>query len=181
MSDGDLRKRRFTSHDVKLDAVRRFTCGTEDWETEVSDWIKGPALDDMTRGCQVWLYFIRRSERNHLVGFGSLGEPPWKYPPSTDLHPNIIPNVAVALRFQGKPAGPWEERYAYLIMSDLISEAVAHAERSPLLMLYVHPQNHRAIRFYEKIGFEPFHKVYRDKVKGVDYRSMILDLAAMRP
>src|SRR5260221_1743841 len=181
MSDDGLRKSRFTPQDVRLRAVRHFTCGTEEWELEVSDWIKGPVLHDMGRGCEVWLYFKRQGERNHLVGFGSLGEPPWKYPPSTPLHPNIIPNVAVALRFRGKPAGPWNQRYAYQIMSDLISEAAAHADRSPLLMLYVHPQNLRAIRFYEKIGFEPFHKVYLDKAKNVSYRSMILDLAAVRP
>src|SRR5579862_8956088 len=99
-----LRKRRFTAKDVRLTAVKNFYCGDEKWEQELADWIKGPVIQDMTHyGCEVWLYYTRRSGRPELVGYGSLGEPPWIYPKPSKKHPNIIPNLAIHTRFQGQP------------------------------------------------------------------------------
>ena len=53
---------------------------------------------------------------------------------------------------------------------------MGHAERQPLLGLFVDPRNVRAIRVYEKAGFTRFSKTYRDQVSGVTYISMPLNL-----
>jgi ribosomal protein S18 acetylase RimI-like enzyme len=89
---------------------------------------------------------------------------------------NIIPAVGVDKRFHGQPPGPPEQRYASLILRDLIYEATLHQERDPLLGLYVHPQNTRAIRFYQRLGFLPFFRAYTDPQTSVVYQSMVLVL-----
>lgn len=171
-----LRKRRFTPKDLQLRAIQNCDCGTEDWEREVAEWIKGPVLQDIERGCEVWLYFIKRNKRNEMVGFGSLAEPNWVYPKPGEKRPNLIPMLGISKRFQGQPEGPPEERYAVQILSDLILSATQHTERSPLLVLYVHPGNTKAIHFYEKFGFAAFSKTYHDHEVNVVYKSMILTL-----
>ena len=90
-----LQKIRFTS--ALLPKVQQFDCGDEPWEREVSDWIKGGpggVLDDLQRGCEVWLYANNSGE---LVGFGSLAASRWNWPSPTDprvpisLIPNLVP------------------------------------------------------------------------------------------
>jgi hypothetical protein len=53
-----------------LPVVHGFYCGDEEWEREVSDWIKGPALQELGPDCQVWLY---STADDGLVGYASLG------------------------------------------------------------------------------------------------------------
>jgi ribosomal protein S18 acetylase RimI-like enzyme len=63
-------------------------------------------------------------------------------------------------RFHGQPPDP-QQRYSNQILSHLRFEAIqlfkSHQESGrsilPLLSLYVHRENHRAIRLYEKFGF----------------------------
>lgn len=84
--------------------------------------------------------------------------------------------VGIQQAFWGKPDGPPNERYSAQILDHLIFQAMRHTERHPLLGLFVHPLNARAIRVYEKAGFEHFSKTYRDPETGVVYESMLLNL-----
>lgn len=62
----------FMAEYVDSPAVRSFSCGSEPWEREVAAWIKGEpggVLDDVQRGCEVWLYI---TDEDGLVGYGSL-------------------------------------------------------------------------------------------------------------
>jgi len=169
-----LEKSIFTPSQIHLPAVQAFDCGTDPWELEVSDWIKGQGvLDDMQRssGCEVWRY---GNEELGFVGFGSLSEPSWSYPGKGDPRPNLIPMVGIQSRFRGMPPGPKQERYAWQIMDDLQSEAKRHLERAPVLVLYVHPDNQRAIHFYEEYGFEWYTRTYTDNATHVVYKTMAL-------
>lgn len=137
-----LSKRNFLPADINLPAVQAFDCGTEPWELEVSDWIKGKpngVLDDLKRtgGCEVWLY---GTPQDGLIGFASLSEPSWGYPAKHDPKPNLIPMLGIQKRYWGEPAGPKEDRYARQIMDDVIAEARTHIERAPVLVLYVHSE-----------------------------------------
>src|SRR5262245_13120357 len=111
---------------AKLADVQDFDCGGKPFETEVSDWIKGPegvedtALGNLKQGnCRVWLY---RLPNGQIVGFSSLGKSNWRFPDTGKREDiSIIPHLGVKLVFQGQPKGvPREERYAYQIMSHLI-------------------------------------------------------------
>src|SRR4051794_31047260 len=96
--------------DELLPLLADFECGDAVWERVVSDWIKDKPVDDNLReslalGTKVWLY---ANDDNEVIGFGSLGESNWRYPGEKDPRQAvaIIPNLAVAKRFQGLPAPP---------------------------------------------------------------------------
>jgi hypothetical protein len=96
----------------------------------------------------------------------------------------LIPALGLQTHFQGKPEGvPDAEKYAVQIVNHLIYEARWKlTERQPYLALYVHPDNHRAVRFYrEKIGFKDFAKTWLNPDNGAVYRSMILKLTPHTP
>jgi ribosomal protein S18 acetylase RimI-like enzyme len=138
-----------------------FSCGEEAWARHVAEWIRGSdVLDSMRRGTKVWLFETARGE---IVGFGSLGSTRWRWPPP-DGSPTavlLIPMLGLSARFQGQPPDP-EWRFARQIMSHMVSEAKAMSRQAaeesgtPIgwLVLLVHRDNERAIRFYEKCGFE---------------------------
>lgn len=164
-----------------LPIVQEFFCGDLFWEREVSDWIKDAqngALDEIRKDtCEVWLY---ADPDGQLVGFGSLGATKWRWPTPQDSRVplNVIPALGVNQRFWGKPEGPRQDRYSAQILRDLIETARTHTERRPLLGLYVHPQNLRAIRAYENAGFAPFSKTYRAYPNQPEYVSKILSLTS---
>jgi GNAT superfamily N-acetyltransferase len=62
--------------------------------------------------------------------------------------------LAVDARFHGQPAND-PPRYSHQIIGHLIAEArdVAVDTGSPLLLLYVHEQNGRAMRLYKEFDF----------------------------
>jgi ribosomal protein S18 acetylase RimI-like enzyme len=138
-----------------------FSCGGDTWARHVAEWIQGSdVLDSMNRGTKVWLFETAESE---IVGFGSLGPARWRWPPP-DGSPTVvllIPMLGLDTRFQGQPPDP-EWRFARQIMSHLVSEAKAMSRQAadeagaPIvwLVLLVRRDNRRAIRFYEKCGFE---------------------------
>ena len=64
-----------------------------------------------------------------------------------------------------------------MILAHLILEAARLPLSAPVLGLFVHPENPRAIKFYERAGFQAFTRTYTDPVSGVVYRSMIRQLA----
>ncbi len=71
-----LRHVAFTPDMLSRASVQAFGCGPEEWETEITDWLKAPpgaggAADDVTVAENpVWLY---ATDGGDLVGVGSLG------------------------------------------------------------------------------------------------------------
>src|SRR5262245_42150133 len=176
----DLTKIPFTEE--LLPKVQGFDCGDEPWEREVSDWIKTPrgqggALDELQQGNHVWLYV---NEADEVVGFGSLGAAMQRWPRSKDppLLVSSIPMLGVARQFWGQPPGPSEDRYSTRILADLIAEARQYQDERPILILFVHIENVRAVRYYERAGFTELHKPYTDKATGRVYKRMVLALPA---
>jgi ribosomal protein S18 acetylase RimI-like enzyme len=138
-----------------------FSCGQEPWSRHVSEWILGSdVLDSMKKGTRVWLF---ETEAKEVVGFGSLGTSRWNWPPPDGSKATIvlIPMLGIAERFHGQPPD-LEWRYSRQIMGHLIAEAqklalagAAKAAGEPQwLVLMVHRDNARAIRFYEQCGYE---------------------------
>jgi GNAT superfamily N-acetyltransferase len=136
-------------------------CGNEPWSRAATEWLLGSEVWDSIQkhGTRVWLY---RNDSDAIVGFGSLGMTRRKWPPLSDDYLNllIIPMLGVDHRFHGQPPDP-RFRYANQIVGHLRFEAIqlidshGKAGRStlPLLSLYVHRENRRAIRLYERFGF----------------------------
>ena len=62
-------------------------------------------------------------------------------------------------------------------MQHLIGEALAWPGSLPALGLFVHPDNHAAIKLYARFGFRPFHHSYTDPESVATYRSMVRPLA----
>src|SRR5262249_48350007 len=145
----------------KLADVQGFNCGSDPWETELSDWIKGDAnVDDTALGVlrlgtsRVWLY--RLPSTGEVVGFSSLGTSQWSYPKPKDdkITVSILPNVAVQSQYHGKPDNVTADmKYSAQIMGHLLYEARILGNR--ILGLFVDAQNAKARAFYErKIGFK---------------------------
>lgn len=138
--------------------VQSFTCGSAPWEVEVGKWVAADesekfdsALYCVEHGkCSVWLHLLARDPLE-LVGFTSLGQSSWKLSQGK-LPVQLVPNFAVATRYQGQPAeAKPAERYAHVMFRDVVAEAATRwkAGAPKLLALFVHPNNLRAIRFYQ--------------------------------
>lgn len=147
-----------------------FSCGDELWSRHVTEWIRGSdVVDSMKRGTRVWLFETTQGE---VVGFGSVGTSEWRWPPPKGSKATIvlIPMLGIDFRFRGDPSDP-DWRYSGQLMSHLIAAAqqIAHewtgdADKQPQwLALMVHRDNSRAIRFYERCGFELIPDVIRRK------------------
>lgn len=158
-----------------LGKITGFSCGSEAYERELRDWLFNEAEVAVTHGTKVWLYFNRAGE---FVGYSSLSMNQWKYPDpkSSKISVAVIPNVAIDERFFGKPPGPPEERYSAQIMEHLVDEATALPGQPVVIGLFVHQENKRAIRFYEKYGFTIFWRTYQDPATKTVYHSMIRPL-----
>ncbi|HEY8506143.1 MAG TPA: GNAT family N-acetyltransferase [Gemmataceae bacterium] len=89
----------------------------------------------------------------------------------------IIPAVAIRKEFWGRPAGPAEERYSSQIMGHPLDEARGWPGKLPAVGLFVHPDNHAAIRLYERFGFRRFSHSYTDRSSGVTYHGFVRPLA----
>lgn len=108
-----------------------------------------------------------------FVGFSSLGVTRRKWPPPDGGFANllIIPMLGIDQRFHGQPPER-ESRYSYQILRHLLYEAGAllksHLDAGrntlTLLALYVHQDNHRAIRLYTKFGFSAEPAAARDNL-----------------
>src|SRR5438046_1556169 len=93
----------FTPDMTSRPEVQAFECGSEVWQREVSNWIKGQCLEEMgDDGCRIWLYV---SEADGFVGFGSLGTTLWSWPKNSSPRVNIalIPMLGIDRHFWGKP------------------------------------------------------------------------------
>ena len=136
-----------------------FSCGDEAWSRHVAEWIRGSdVVNSMQRGTKFWLF---ENADGEIVGFGSVGRTRWRWPlPDGSYTPILlIPMLGLDSRFQGQPTDP-EWRFSVQIMSHLIHAAravargatVGHAQR--LVGLNGSFRELRAIKFYEKCGFE---------------------------
>lgn len=181
-----LSKEFFTKE--SLDEVQTFACGTEFYETEVSDWLKRPlgedsaltAIQNLERPAQVWLY---RLEDETLVGFGALAKSRWRWTGKKDpfIPITMVIWCGVGEEFQGRPEGPRKERYAFRILDDLLGEASDDQNAYPVFGLCVHTDNHKAIKFYKNFGFDVDLDSFKDKENGREYRRMayVLDKEAL--
>lgn len=145
-----------------------FSCGDEPWSKHVTEWILGSdVLDSMKRGTRVWLFETAAGE---VVGFGSIGTSVWRWPPPGGERATIvlIPMLGIDVRFRGEPADP-DWRYSRQLMGHLLAEGqeIARgwsgdtARKPQWLVLMVHRDNARAIRFYKQCGFELIPDVVR--------------------
>jgi hypothetical protein len=139
MSSPVLEKLPFTAD--LLPKVADFTCGAEEWEAEVSDWLKAPpgaggAADEVANDGRVWLYY---DEAGEIVGVGSLAETIQRHPVTgvENTPATVIPYVGLDVRFQGKG-------YAKPVLADLLAEAMADRDQRPILVLQVHIGNMKA-------------------------------------
>ncbi|HEX3149200.1 MAG TPA: GNAT family N-acetyltransferase [Gemmataceae bacterium] len=179
-----LAKHPFTAADWA--DVQNFDCGDEPFEQEVADWLMGPAeegvesalnsIADERRESRVWLYKLG----DQLVGFGALAKTEWRWPGKNKdpkLPLSIIIWVGIQKEFRGQPPGPREGRYAAQILDDLVAEAEADAWTHPVLGLFVHKDNKRAIKFYKDAGFSDELVQRVDKTTGeVEYYKMFIVL-----
>ena len=167
-----------------LKAVTDFDCGDEEWESPLAAWIEAApsvengALHEMRKRkgkLSVWLHVNGAGE---LVGYSALGASNWEWPTADDprVPISVIPNVAIQKRFWGCPKGD-PPRYSTQILDHLVFEARKHEDRHPLLGLFVHPMNGRAIKAYKVAHFEEYFRTYWDDEEGVEYIIMLLKLA----
>ncbi|MBX3419566.1 MAG: N-acetyltransferase [Pirellulaceae bacterium] len=139
-----------------------FSCGDETWSRAATEWLIGSEVwrSIEERKTKVWLY---RTADGQLIGFGSLGVTRRRWPPPEGGYANllIIPMIGIDVRYHGQPSDKnW--RYSHQVISHLRYESILawneHVENKksilPLLLLYVHRDNHKAIRLYEKFGFD---------------------------
>ncbi len=154
-----IMKRPFESTD--LEKVQKFDCGDAEYEREVELWIKGSgagvdcavnSMDRAERPSRVWLYELSDA----LVGYGALAQSEWRWLGKKDpfIPVTLIVWVGLDKSYQGKPPGPIEEKYAVQIMDDLIEEAKKDAVTHPVLGLFVHKDNAKAIRLYRWYNFD---------------------------
>jgi hypothetical protein len=163
-----------------LPDVQGFDCGTDPWETEVSDWIKEPSLerygalsDLANRGTEVWLLRLG-SPQGPVVGCASLGESRWPLKPSPNPRTIIstVPNMAIQTPQKGgsDENGKFSDQFLDLLKF----VAQGHAERQRFIGLYVHPNNAPAIRLYQRHKYE-FVPGRFCNVNGVRYPAMLVE------
>jgi ribosomal protein S18 acetylase RimI-like enzyme len=104
-------------------------------------------------GNAVWLYFLDALDEEFFVGFSSLGVTKWPIPPPDGQRREVgfIPMLAVASRFQGKPSCGGGKHYIETIMEHVTEQARERGYKE--LCLFVHADNTRAIRLYNRHGF----------------------------
>jgi GNAT superfamily N-acetyltransferase len=133
-----------TTSDLALAAD--FRCGEGLHQQELARWIKEDAAPAMKSKTRVWFY-VTNDEQKNIAAYSSLGTSNWRLSPDADkIKVQIIPALAVHEDHQGKG-------YAQFVLQHLIGEATQRFEISPLLALFVHPDNAVAIHVYEKVGF----------------------------
>jgi ribosomal protein S18 acetylase RimI-like enzyme len=156
----------------KIDA---FDCGNKVWETEISDALKsGQVLGQIHERRDVWLYLTPARE---LAGYAGLVQSEIVWIEDIGLKRTYleVSPIGVDKQFWGRKNVPREERCSYQIMGDLIEEA-RRRRIAPLLFLFVHPCNWRAINFYQNAGFRQMVIQRYNPRLGNPYRGMSLKL-----
>lgn len=158
--------------------VAGFHCGEEAWASELSDYIRGkdPFYYARKRGTRTWLY---SDASGAVVGYGCLGtyRCPDLFPEDPETQVQIIPNLAIHADHQRRG-------YATYICKDLLREAASEYGRAvegtinlqPLVVLFVHPQNDKAIGLYKKLGFRPIGITSAGADPDVRYNGMVIKI-----
>ena len=83
--------------------------------------------------------------------------------------------------FHGKPEGvARSERYSTRVFEDVLAKAARRMGRLPVIGLYVHERNLRAMRLYENFGFVRFdHVNWLNPRSNRVYHGMVLILGAV--
>jgi hypothetical protein len=123
---------------------------------------------------------LYETDEGELIGYGCLGTADWwlRHPDQAKNRRHIIQMVhflGLRPQFWGKPDGkPPQERYAWVILEDLMGEAVERLGVNPHWFPgvggQVHWQNGRALRFLERFGFRALNP------EGVGYRHVLYAL-----
>lgn len=103
----------------------------------------------------------------------------WRWKSGSDpwIPLSIITWCAIHEDYHGELHEPKSERYANQVMEDLIGEAAETRTTRPVLGLFVHKENQRAIKFYERFRFTSEGMLdYQDKVTKIQYQKMVLIL-----
>jgi ribosomal protein S18 acetylase RimI-like enzyme len=138
-----------------LPLVANFSCGIMPWAIAMSEWIKAPTtakFGNSKHDTSVWLYY---HPDGRIVGFGSLGTTRWKIsiPDGPYEEFSLIPALAIQTAFQHLPPDHLNSNptFSHQILSDLIGKAMSQTPN--FVVLFVHPQNSRAIALYHRFGF----------------------------
>ena len=171
-----------------LHRLQDFDCGEEDYQREISEWIRNSTadcvLDDLKArpDLQIWVYFLKKT----VVGFGSLVLAEWELRRDGEKKSKVpvilIPNVGLSREFHGQPRDAKDkfDRYSSRILDDLTAKAKARKPKRRWLGLFVHPANKGAIRLYERHAFTRVDDiVYKHPDFKIEYPAMILDLDAI--
>lgn len=155
-----------------LPLVADFEFGSEPFDVEIATWLREDSVQAVARGTQIWLY---ANSAGQIIGYGSLGTSNWRYPDPDSRRVTLA--VGLRKEFQGCPPGvPREERYSSQIMLHLTAEAERFEPKVPAVGLYVHRDNLRAAKLYERYGFVLFHTSYTDPTTGTEYQGYIRKL-----
>ena len=150
--------------------------GSADQESAIA------SIHHPVRPCKVWLYKL---EDGTLVGFGALGKSEWRWKGNKDPRVPVTVIIWVGLQkeFQGQPPppSPKEQRYSVRVLDDLINQASEDKETHPVLGLFVHKDNVKAIRLYQAAGFTDDLDPLRNKAGEIEYLRMavILDVDSL--
>lgn len=165
--------REITPADMDRPDVSEFTCGAQEWATEVARQLtSGEALKyhEPAKGRFTMLFCVGSGASEQVVGFASFSV--GKMVGYPQLEGNKIPclhlaYLAVSSYHQGNS-------YAKMMIADLVRTAMEHKLRA--IDLFVDERNTLAISFYERLGFV-WHPDAPPYIEGdVAYRRMILPL-----
>ena len=175
--------------ELHLPKLQDFDCGAEDYQLEISEWIRNSGqdcvLDDLENwpNLRVWIYTLD----DDIVGFGSLGSTDWDLREvgagKKRVSVILLPNVGIRREFQGKPVDVTDkfDRYSSQILDDLVGKAKLDERRIKWMGLFVHPNNVAAIKLYERHEFKLLKKVrYNHKRFKLHYPGMLLDLESVQ-
>ena len=142
--------------------VAEFECGADPWAHEQTEWIRnappfhGALWAMQTYKTTVWLHLVSvpPQAQPFVFGYSSLGYTNMQdpYPDGERCRIQYIPGLALAEQFHGQRVSQDGKKYSHVIMEHVLS--VAAGRKPDLIGLHVYPGNTKAIRLYQRFGFE---------------------------
>jgi len=157
------------------DNVNSFSCGNNEWDRDIAEFLIEDALNQQTKGLNVTWLCLKEAE---IAGYTSLVSSTLKIEESStwkailnigeikrDYVPcGLIAQFGVANDFQGQGVGKF-------MLSFLRGAAIESKFGIKLLTLHVHKDNAVGRDFWESMGFQIF-----KPASGGKYRFMVHDL-----